>query len=170
MKALKTAIETAKAFDVATYASRVQARDQASRRRDDAGSKAFEGLGIPGVLSEEWRQFIQAGEEYLKKNTAETYPSTDDPCAYCQQPLTAKAVELVKKYRDFSNNEIKTALDTAERQLRDYVAPVVDIKADTLQQQLAAETNGGAGCPEPDHGRYRADEEAQPRCCGSLSD
>jgi len=59
-----------------------------------------------------------AGEEYLKKNTAPTYPGADDPCAYCQQPLTAKAVELVKKYRDFSNNEIKAALDTAESQLR----------------------------------------------------
>lgn len=143
VKTLKSAIETAKTFDVTTYASRVKARDQASRRRDEAGNKAFEGVGIPGVLSDEWRQFIQAGEEYLKKNTAPTYPGADDPCAYCQQPLTAKAVELVKKYRDFSNNEIKAALDTAESQLRDYVAPVLNIKADTLQQQLTAETNGG---------------------------
>src|ERR1019366_7346211 len=143
VKALKSAIETAEAFDITAYASRVQARDQASRRRDEAGNKAFEGLGIPGILSDEWRQFIQAGEEYLKKNTAQKYPATDDACAYCQQPLTAKAVKLIKKYRDFTNNEIKAALDTVERQLRDYVAPVLNIKADTLQQQLTAETNGG---------------------------
>jgi hypothetical protein len=149
VKALKTAIETAKAFDIATYASRLQVRDQASRRRDEAGNKAFEGLGIPGILSVEWRQFIQAGEEYLKKNATEKYPGTDAPCAYCQQPLTAKAVELIRKSRDFSNNEIKAALDTAERQLRDYVTPVVDIKADTLQQQLAAETNGGPDILDP---------------------
>jgi hypothetical protein len=149
VKALKTAIETAKAFDIATYVSRVQAREQALRRRDDAGSKAFTGLEIPGVLSDEWRQFIQAGEEYLKKNTAPTYPGTDDPCAYCQQPFTAKAVDLVTKYRDFSNNKIKAALDTAERQLRDYVAPLADIKADTLQQRLAAETNGGSDVLNP---------------------
>lgn len=149
VKALKSAIETAKAFDITTYASRVQARDQASRRRDEAGNKAFEGLGIPGVLSDEWRQFIQAGEEYLKKNTAPKYPGADEPCAYCQQPLTAKAVELIKKYRDFTNNEIKAALDTVERQLRDYVAPVLNIKADTLQLQLTAETNGGADVLDP---------------------
>jgi hypothetical protein len=149
VKALKTAIETTRAFDIVTYASHVQARDQASQRRDEAGSKAFEGLGIPGVLSQEWRQFIQAGEEYLKKNIAKTYPDTDKPCAYCQQPLTVKAVELVKKYRDFSNNEIKAALDAAERQLRDYVAPVVDLEVGTLQQQLAAETNGGPDVLNP---------------------
>lgn len=143
VKALKAAIETAKAFDIATYVSLLQARNQAAQRRDEAGSKAFEGLGIPGVLSHEWRQFIQAGDEYLKRNTTETYPDTDDPCAYCQQPLTAKAVELVKKYRDFSNNEIKAALDTAERHLGDCVAPIADLNVDSLQQQVAAETNGG---------------------------
>jgi energy-coupling factor transporter ATP-binding protein EcfA2 len=149
VKALKSAIETAMTFDVTTYGSRVQAREQASRRRNEAGNKAFDGVGIPGVLSGEWREFIQAGEEYLKKNTSATYPGAGDPCAYCQQPLTAKAVELVKKYRDFSNNEIKAALDTAERQLRDYVAPVLNIKADALQQQLTAETNGGADVLDP---------------------
>lgn len=148
-KGLKAAIATVKAFDIATYSSLVHTRDQASKRRDDAGSKAFEGLGIPGVLGEEWRQFIQAGEEYLKKNTTQTYPSAKAPCAYCQQPLTAKAVDLVKKYRDFSNNTIRVALDTAEREMRDYVAPVADLKADALQQQLAAESNGGPDVLQP---------------------
>lgn len=149
VKALKAAIETAVAFDAATYESHVQVRDQASLRRDEAGSKAFEGLWISGVLTQEWRLFIQAGEEYLKKNTATAYPATDDPCAYCQQPLTVKAVELVRKYRDFCNNEIKAALDTAERELRDYVAPVAGLNADTLQEQLSAETNGGPDILNP---------------------
>jgi energy-coupling factor transporter ATP-binding protein EcfA2 len=149
VKGLKTAFETARAFDITTYASHVQAWAQASQRRDEAGSKAFEGLGIPGVLGLEWQQFIQAGEEYIKKNTAKRYPGVGDPCAYCQQPLTVKAVELVKKYRDFSNNEIKAALDSADRQLRDYVAPFANLKVDTIQQQLAAETNGGPDVLNP---------------------
>jgi hypothetical protein len=58
-------------------------------------------------------------------------------------------VELVRKFRDFSNNEIKAALDSAERQLRDYVAPVAELKVDALQQQLAAETNGGPDILDP---------------------
>src|SRR5207248_3534563 len=64
VKALKTAIQTASAFDITKYVSHVQTRDQASQRRDDAGSKAFEGLAIPVVFGSDWRQFIQAGEEY----------------------------------------------------------------------------------------------------------
>lgn len=143
VKALKSAIATAKTFDIATFSSYVQERNQASQRSDQAGSKSFETAGIPGVLSPEWRQFIQAGEEYLKKNMAAAYPAKDDPCAYCRQPLTAAAVELVKKYRDFSSNEIRAALDAAERQLRNYAAPVLALKMDLLQQQLAAEANGG---------------------------
>lgn len=143
VKALKIAVETAKSFDVATYASHVEEHVQASRRHEQAGSKAFDGLGIPGVLSQEWRRFIEAGEEYLAKNAGASYPAIRNSCAYCQQPLTAKAVELVKKYRDFSNNEIKLALDTAERRRREYVAPVAGLNIDTLRRQLAAETNGG---------------------------
>jgi len=143
VEALKSAIETAKAFDVEIFSSRVDVRNDASLRSDQAGSKAFQTVGIPGVLGKEWRQFIQAGEEYLKKNTAATYPVTEDPCAYCRQPLTASALELVKKYRDFSGNEIRAALDAAERQLREYAAPVLALKMDSVQQQLAAETNGG---------------------------
>ena len=143
VKVVKSAIETAKAFDIATFSAHVQARNQASLRSDQAGSKSFEAVGIPGVLGPEWLQFIEAGEEYLKKNAAEAYPVIDDPCAYCRQPLTASAVELVKKYRDFSNNEIRAALDAAEGQVRDYAAPVLGLKVDLLQQQLAAEANGG---------------------------
>src|SRR5206468_20723 len=61
----------------------------------------------------------------------------------CQQPLTANAIELIKKYRDFANNEVKAALDKRQRDLREYVAPITALKADTLQQQYASEANGG---------------------------
>jgi len=75
VKALKSAIETAKPFDIGTFSSHVQARNQASQRSDQAGSKSFEAAGIPGVLSQEWREFIQAGEEYLKKTWPQHIPS-----------------------------------------------------------------------------------------------
>lgn len=142
VKALKSGIETAKKFHIPTFVSLVQGRNDASRRSDQAGSKAFEAVGVPGVLGREWRQFIQAGEEYIKKNAAAAYPAVDDPCAYCRQPLTASAVELVKKYRDFTSNEFRAALDAAERQLRDYAAPILDLNVGSLQQQLAAEASG----------------------------
>lgn len=143
VRSLKTAIETTKAFDIAKYAALVEACKKAARRHDEAGSMAFDSLGIPGVLTDEWRTFIQAGENYLNKHVAEGYPHVADSCAYCQQPLTAKALELIKKYRDFTNNEIKADLDKAERELREYIAPITMLKADALHQQYTAETSGG---------------------------
>jgi hypothetical protein len=143
VKSLKTAINTARTFDAGVYRSLVQARDRASQRRDEAGNKAFDDLHIPGFSSQEWRQFIQAAEEYIRRHVAAPYPEANEPCAYCRQPLTAAALDLVRKYRDFSNNEIKAALDDAERELQDYATALLDIRIDALQQQLVDETAGG---------------------------
>jgi hypothetical protein len=149
LKVIKSSVQTATKFDFPTFAAQVKTRDAAAIRNDEAGSKAFEMSGIPGILGREWRQFIQAGEEYIKKNTAAEYPAANDSCAYCRQPLNAAAVQLVKKYRDFTNNQIRTALDNAERQLREYSAPLLDLKPDLLQQQLIGELSGGEDVLNP---------------------
>ena len=144
VNALVAAVDTAAAFDVATYGAHVRARNDAAQRHTEAGAKAFEGLAIPGVLGPEWRQFIQAGETYIRSSTADAYPALDARCAYCQQPLTAAAVDLVTKYRDFVNDEMRAALDAAERQLGDYANTVAGLNADALASRFAAETAGQA--------------------------
>ena len=144
VNALAAAVDTAAAFAVATYGAHVRARNDAAQRHTEAGAKAFKALAIPGVLGPEWRQFIQAGETYIRSSAADAYPVLDAPCVYCQQPLTAAAVDLVRKYRDFVNDEIRGALDTAERQLADYTNAVAGLNADALASQLAAETTGQA--------------------------
>lgn len=149
VESLKTAIAAAKAFDAPNYAALVEACKGATRRRDEAGSRAFDGIGIPGVLTAEWHTFVQAGEDYLKKHAAAGYPHAADSCAYCQQPLTAKALELVKKYRDFTNNDIRTALDKAERDLHEHIADITSLTIDALQQQYAVETSGAGDVLTP---------------------
>ena len=143
VKTLKTAIATAKAFDITVHHSFVKQYTEALIRRDEAGGKAFHGLGVPGVLTREWQEFIQAGEEYLRKNSPETYPKAGDTCAYCRQELTDTAIRLVTKYRDFCNNQIKAALDTAKTQLGSYVKNLLDLNVEGLQAGLTAEIAGG---------------------------
>jgi hypothetical protein len=53
---------------------------------------------------------------YLHKNAG-------GPCAYRQQTHTCSALELVRRCRDFSNNEIKRRSTPQARQLRDYFGP-----------------------------------------------
>ena len=142
VRTVAAALATANSFDAATHRSLLQARDDAARHHDEAGSRAFEGSGIPGILGREWRQFIHAGEEYLKSTAAPDYPHTGSACAYCRQPLTASALALIEKYRDFCNGQIKATLDGADARLRAYVTPILALNASHLQQQLAAEING----------------------------
>lgn len=141
VQALKTAVDAGMAFDVSKYAALIEACNVATRRRDEAGSKAFDGLEIPGALTEVWRAFISAGEEYLRAHATEGYPHAVDSCVYCRQPLGAKAIELIQKYRDFSNNDIKTALDKAERDVREHTESVAALAIDVLQQQHATEAS-----------------------------
>jgi ABC-type cobalamin/Fe3+-siderophores transport system ATPase subunit len=139
--ALKIAVDTGKKIDPVKYDSLLNVLSSTTKRRDEAGAKAFEGLEIPGVLTNEWQQFIQAGEDYLQKHLTATYPSTADECAYCRQPLIASAVSLVKKYRAFCSDEIKVARDVAERELSSYVASILDLHVEVVQRQLASEAN-----------------------------
>lgn len=146
---LKSALQAIRLFDPYRYAVCVEAWNRAKHQRDSAGYETFKHLGIPGVLTEEWRAFIQAGEAYLRKHIADGYPHTADPCAYCQQPLTGRALELLEKYRDFANNSTKIALANAEREFRDYIAPMVSLNADVLHGQLLAETSEGDDVLKP---------------------
>jgi len=52
--------------------------------------QGLEALESPASEAGEWRQFIQASEEYLKKNTARKISSPDDPPT-ASNALTAKA-------------------------------------------------------------------------------
>jgi hypothetical protein len=97
-----------------------QAQDQlrqAGARYDHASKEAFAGLPIPGVLQQEWRAFIEAGEKYLQATKQEDYPTTDAACAYCQQPLTPAATALLRSYRDYCNNTFRTEHDAGQRAL-----------------------------------------------------
>ena len=155
LRAIYTALVTTRSFDTAIHRSLLAERDRAARSHDQAGDTAFSDSGIPGVLGREWRQFIHAGEEYLNNTTPPTYPDTDSPCAYCRQPLTAAAVELVRKYRDFCNNATKLALDEVNARLRTHVAPILAINPSHLQQQLRTEVADADDVLEPLHSVLR---------------
>ena len=105
-------------FDVPKYAKSLERRQKAEQQYEKATQESFAGLPIPGLLKEEWRRFIQSGEEYLKTlEQAATYPSKGEECLYCRQPLSPETVALLKKYRDYCNNDLRTELDGAGRDI-----------------------------------------------------
>ena len=102
-------------FDVRGYNKALERMERAEKQYEKATQQSFAGLPIPGLLQEEWRSFIQAGETYLRTlEEAESYPADSKDCLYCRQPLAPEAAALLKKYRDYCNNELRAEFDGAQ--------------------------------------------------------
>ena len=62
-------------FDVMGFNKMLERLRAAEQRYEKATQESFAGLDIPGLLQEEWRNLIQAGDAYLKSlEVAEPYP------------------------------------------------------------------------------------------------
>jgi hypothetical protein len=118
LDALKRAFSVIGRFDISAYGECLVSLQKAEREYEIATQESFAGLPIPGLLQDEWREFIRAGEGYLQAlEDQETYPDEGKECLYCRQPLSPEAVALLRKYRDFCNNDLRTGVDGATRQL-----------------------------------------------------
>jgi len=114
LEALIKSLSVVGRFDVPKYAKSLGRLQTAEQQYERATQESFAGLPIPGLLKEEWRRFIQAGEEYLETlDEAGKYPARGRECLYCGQPLSPEAVALLKKYRDYCNNALRVELDGA---------------------------------------------------------
>jgi hypothetical protein len=160
-------------FDSALYAQSVQNVDSARQAYERATQQSFAGLTLPGVLEDEWKRFIQAGEDYLTRNQdAATYPQDGDPCIYCRQPLGHDAVALIKKYREYCNAEFRSELTSAQNAANEVSAAVRSAAFAQLAQQLGDLAGAGATLPAD----YTTDLDAVLRrgqelaaCCATFS-
>ena len=114
----------------------------------DATQTAFAGSDIPGVLADAWRDLLAAGEAYLDDLGRPDYPQADDKCIYCRQDLGQTALGLVRKYRDYSNNALKIALDEARAEVRTAGAGVSNVETAPLLVRLEKKiSTAPAGAP-----------------------
>lgn len=105
-------------FDLPTYKKSLERVQTASQAYEEATQKSFAGMPIPGLLQREWRNFVIAGEQYLKTlEGAQNYPKSGEECLYCRQPLATEAAALLRKYRNFCNNDLRIELDDAVREI-----------------------------------------------------
>ena len=109
IRVLLPAIAAIETFRVAEYRSQLATTAEAERLYKHATEEAFAGDTVPGVLSDAWRAFIEAGEKYVESLGDLTYPAEGEVCLYCRQPLGDTAVTLIKQYRDYCNNVLRKA-------------------------------------------------------------
>lgn len=141
--------EAVRSFDSPAYNAAVQAVRTASERYADATERAFAGEEIPGGLRDAWRSFIQAGEAYIEDLGDDNYPQPGSKCIYCRQELAAAALKLVRKYRDYCNNELRRELDAAKEQLMARASRIAALDLRSLQAALGAKAAASENGPEP---------------------
>jgi hypothetical protein len=142
---LIAAVETLRKFDAVKYNETCGRYREAREGYERATASSFAGVDIPGVLKEDWKQFIQAGEAYLQHlESRATYPHAGDQCLYCRQPLGPDAVRLIQKYRDYCSGSFRADLDRAAADLDRHAQPVLALDTTALTTHLA-EFAGGSG-------------------------
>jgi hypothetical protein len=127
---------TLRKFNRAAYAEALARLRSAEDAHTLATRGAFASDAIPGVLGEAWRGFVEAAEAYIRENGIEPYPKAGVPCIYCRQPLGDAAVVLVRKYRDYCNDALRTAADKARTILRTMTAEISDLDMEGLAREV----------------------------------
>lgn len=78
---------------------------QSKKKKRDERVKEFEALkNIPEQNSEEWQAFIDSAVEYENQIDKSEFNS-DEVCIYCHQPLQEQALNLVKTYSKYLEDQ-----------------------------------------------------------------
>lgn len=101
--ALSGVAETILGFDATAYVESVENATAADKESAELRHELVASLDLEPPAEEAWQAFVLRGEEY-RAHVDEHYPSEDEACLYCRQPLSPEAVALVQKFGDFAND------------------------------------------------------------------
>jgi hypothetical protein len=133
LSSIQSTATTIADFDRDAYNQALEALTEAKENQRKATQTAFADFDIPGMLSDAWREFVTAGDAYLKDLALENYPEEGKTCLYCRQGLTASAVALLRQYHEYSNNTLKADVDAARVSLTASAKTLQAVNLTTLQ-------------------------------------
>lgn len=71
--------------------------------------------GIQFYETIQFQNFIQSAEDYIKILNKQEYPTENENCIYCKQPIESKAHNLLKSYRVLLNDKTQTSLEELKK-------------------------------------------------------
>ena len=88
--------------------------------------------GIEFFNSEEFKNFIQAADEYLKKLNKLNYPeNSDEICIYCRQKLSSEdSLELLRSYRKLLHDSTQDEITSYENRISTILEKLNKINTD----------------------------------------
>ncbi len=121
-------------FDWGGFNTAIESVRAAKAGYDAITKTAFAEESVPGLFGDAWRDFVQAGDVYVRGTGAADAPQEGDSCPYCRQDLEAKAAALLRKYHDYCNNQAKRTLDVATAAVKRMAGQVAALDVAVLKQ------------------------------------
>lgn len=91
--------------------------------------------GIEFYETQQFQSFIKAAEDYIKIINKRDYPSIEDTCVYCLQPLESSAKELLTSYRTLLNDKTHENLLLLKQQKTNLINQVLKIETNLTFHQ-----------------------------------
>lgn len=91
--------------------------------------------GIEFYETKQFQSFIKAAEDYIKIINKPDYPSEDDTCVYCLQPLEKSSKELLSSYRALLNDKTQENLLLLKQQKSNLINQVLQIDTNLILHQ-----------------------------------
>jgi len=91
--------------------------------------------GINFYDTEEFKSFIKAAEDYIRIIDKPDYPSPEDICVYCLQPLEDPARELLTSYHILLNDKTQEKLNVLGKRKADLIWQVTQIETNLTFHQ-----------------------------------
>jgi len=101
------------------------------------GIENFKTESITGIGTDEWKGFIIAAEKFAKVQDLQqnTYPTNEDNCLLCQQPLSKEAQLLINNYWAFIKSVAEQNAKNAIEQLEKVKAGFENLNFDLIPQE-----------------------------------
>lgn len=149
LSSIRSVALTISSFDRDLYNQALETLKQSEERQRAATTTAFARFGVPGALSDAWRDFVVAGDAYLQDLNLDDYPEGGKPCLYCRQDLGESAVALLRQYRDYCNNTLQADVDAARDAVAAVASSLTSINFGSVQLDVTAKAKVEAGQASP---------------------
>jgi len=137
--ALKQALEIVdkvRSFDYSSYNSELIKNASLKNDREIFRREFFEAAHLPGDPDERWEQFVSAGEDY-RASLLENGVYDETHCLYCRQSLDDDALELIRRYRSYLEDQIADSIRKSNAVLANLVAPIQSLETQHVDAYLA---------------------------------
>ncbi|MDD3725254.1 MAG: AAA family ATPase [Bacteroidales bacterium] len=134
---LQAILDYLKPEDIEHYKSLITSIHKFQELAKQEGVKSLENYNIEGLGSNEWKDFLRASKSYVSaiyaNRDGKIYPSENDSCLFCLQPLTEKENSLINSYWNLLKSEAENELNRiiqAIRELEQKLKRLLPVKFD----------------------------------------